>query len=271
MEILVTNDDGPESPFVMPLIKAAVAIGSVTVVLPNSERSWTAKAMTRNVDLRLSPCDFTEDGSSSVRGFTLDGTPADCVNVGCYHLSPRLPDIVLSGVNVGENTGVSYMASSGTIGACLEANIATVPAIAVSQQLSPAAFARWAARSPADPSTELGGVVERIEQVLPALLDDLVPLACQPRECRTNLLPTWSVNIPWQLAPEWRMVFCPLDRTRYGSCFERHGDVLRHVGAAAIPSTEGGADVDALSEGCVSLTRIDLWSIGQQVDMPSSS
>ena len=268
MQILVTNDDGPESPFVAPLIRAAAALGSVTVVLPHTERSWTAKAMTRYGDLQLSPCDFTDHGGSPVSGFTLAGTPADCVNAGCYHLSPRLPDLVLSGVNAGENTGVSYMACSGTIGACLEANIATVPAIALSQQLSPAAFAKWAARAPADPGTELGGAADRLDRLLPALLADLVPVARRPPAPGSGLLPTWSVNIPWRLAPDWRMVPCRLDRARYGSCFERHGDVLRHIGAAAIPSADGAADVDALGDGCVSLTRIDLWSVGQEVVEP---
>lgn len=270
MQILVTNDDGPESPFVAPLVRAAAAIGSVTVVLPHCERSWTAKAMTRFTDLRLAPYDFSGEDVGHVSGFTLEGTPADCVNAGCYHISPRLPDLVLSGVNAGENTGVAYMASSGTIGACLEANIATVPAIAFSQQLSENAFANWTSRVPANPGTELGGAVDRLERVLPVLLADLVSATRRPKEQGKDQLSTWSVNIPWQIALDWKVVPCSLDRTRYGSCFERHGEVLRHVGAPAILSSDDGADVNVLADGCISLTRIDLWSFGQEIAGPIS-
>ena len=265
MQILVTNDDGPESPFVAPLVSAAASLGSVTVVLPATERSWTAKAMTRYADLPLARRDHQDRNGKAVTGFTLGGTPADCVNAGCYLLSPRTPDLVLSGVNAGENTGVSYAASSGTIGACLEANIALVPAIALSQQLTPAGFARWAARAPADPGTELGDALARLDGLLPALLADLLDRAHRPANGEPARPSTWSVNIPARLASDWRLVPCPLDRARYGSCFERHGEVLRHAGAAAIRSPDAGADIDVLAQGSVSLTRIDLWAMGQDI------
>lgn len=276
MRILVTNDDGPESPFVAPLVRAAASLGSVTVVLPDRERSWTAKAMTRYADLPLARRDLQDGDGNAVTGFTLGGTPADCVNAGCYLLGPGPPDLVLSGVNAGENTGVSYASSSGTIGACLEANIALVPAIALSQQLTPAGFASWAARAPAAPGTELGEAAARLDRLLPALLADLLPALGPPdiasglgsteREAARPV--TWSVNFPARLASDWRLVPCALERGRYGSCFERRGDTLRHVGAVAIRSRGGDTidiDVDVLAGGCVSLTRIDPWAMGQAV------
>lgn len=265
MRILVTNDDGPESPFVAPLVRAAGALGSVTVVLPDTERSWTAKAMTRYGDLPLARRDLQDGGGNAVPGFTLGGTPADCVNAGCYLLGAGLPDLVLSGVNAGENTGIAYAWSSGTIGACLEANVALVPAIAFSQQLTPAGFAHWAARSPAKPGTELGDAAARLERLLPALLADLLPETLRPADTNPARPVTWSVNVPARLASDWRMAPCALERARYGRCFERRGDALRHVGAAAIRSRGGGTDVEALAGGCVSVTCIDLWAMGQDV------
>ena len=263
MQILVTNDDGPESPFVAPLVRAAASLGSVTVVLPASERSWTAKAMTRYADLPLARHDHRDRAGHAVTGFTLGGTPADCVNAGCHLLSPRTPDLVLSGVNAGENTGVSYAASSGTIGACLEANIALIPAVALSQQLTPAGFGRWAARAPADPGTELGDAGARLDHLLPTLLAGLLAQVRPPGERRTERPVTWSVNFPARLAADWRLVPCALERARYGSCFERHGDVLRHVGAPAIRDPDEGTDIDVLARGSVSLTCIDPWAMGQ--------
>lgn len=268
MRILVTNDDGPESPFVAPLVRAAAALGSVTAVLPDTERSWTAKAMTRFADAPLTRRDLQDGGGNAVTGYTLGGTPADCANAGCYLLSPGLPDLVLSGVNAGQNTGVSYALGSGTIGACLEANIALVPAIAFSQQLTPAGFASWAARAPAAPGTELGDAAATLDRLLPKLLADLLPKIMGPADANRALPVTWSVNVPTRLASDWRLVPCALERARYGCCFERRGGVLRHVGATAIRGPGGGADNDVLAGGSVSVTCIDPWAVGQAVRPP---
>lgn len=266
MHILVTNDDGPESPFVLALVKAAALIGSVTVVLPHSERSWTAKAMTRNAELRLTSFKFEGERFDRVTSFTLEGTPADCVNAGFYHLCPKRPDLVLSGVNVGENTGVAYVASSGTIGACIEANIAGVPSIAFSQQLSEDAFASWSSRDDlTSTSSELVQTANQLERMTPQILEKLSPIYSQKNPLSAHKIPVWSVNIPWHLSPDWRIVPCSLDRARYGSCFQRNGEVFRHVGAPAILNRDEGADVSVLADGCVSLTLINLWSIGQEV------
>ncbi len=265
MRILVTNDDGPASPFVAPLVRAATSLGSVTVVLPDTERSWTAKAMTRYADLPLARRDLQDGDGNAVTGFTLGGTPADCANAGCYLLGPGLPDLVLSGVNAGENTGVSYASGSGTIGACLEANIALVPAIAFSQQLTPAGFASWAARAPAEPGTELGDAAARLDRLLPALLADLLPETLRHPDANPARPVTWSVNVPARLASDWRLVPCALERARYGSCFERRGDALRHRGAAAIRSRGADTDIEVLAGGCVSVTRIDPWAMGQDI------
>ena len=265
MQILVTNDDGPDSPFVAPLIRAAVSLGTVTVVLPATERSWTAKAMTRYTDLPLTRLDHKDANGNTVAGFTLGGTPADCVNAGSYVLNDRPPDLVLSGVNAGENTGVSYAISSGTIGACLEANIAQIPAIAFSQQLTPIGFASWAARELARPKTELGRALNRLNTLLPTLLVDLVPKIQASSSQERSQPITWSVNLPARLSSDWRLVSCPLERARYGSCFERHGNILRHTGSGAIRNSGNVADMDVLATGSISLTHINLWGLGQKV------
>jgi len=65
----------------------------------------------------------------------LDGTPADCADIGIYHLFESRPDLLISGINTGGNEGLGFLLSSGTVGACLEANIAGLPAVALSQGL----------------------------------------------------------------------------------------------------------------------------------------
>ena len=60
-----------------------------------------------------------------------------------YHLFEEKPDMVVSGINMGINMGLGFVLSSGTVGACLEANIAGVPAVALSQELDGQVFVRW--------------------------------------------------------------------------------------------------------------------------------
>lgn len=123
MRILVTNDDGIHSPGIVALVKPLSALGRVTVVAPDRERSAVAHALTLHSPLR----------AEEVRpGFiAVDGTPTDCVHLGIHGLLDGRPDLVVSGINKGGNLGddITY---SGTVAAALEATLMGVPAIAVS-------------------------------------------------------------------------------------------------------------------------------------------
>ena len=105
--ILVTNDDGVYSEGLHALADALRAIGEVTVVAPLGEASAIGHALTIARPLRL---ERLREGVYSV-----DGTPADCVNLGVVHVLNGLPDLVVSGINKGYNLGddVTY---SGTVG-----------------------------------------------------------------------------------------------------------------------------------------------------------
>ena len=135
MEILLTNDDGPDSPLLGLVADDLRERGNLTVVVPKNEQSWTGKSMTRFRELRL---ERMGDGA-----YTVDGTPPDCVNVAVHHLYEARPDLVVSGINVGSNTGIGFAFSSGTVGACLEANIIGLPAVALSQILGGGLFFEW--------------------------------------------------------------------------------------------------------------------------------
>ncbi len=123
--ILVTNDDGVYSEGLHALADALRTIGDVTVVAPLGEASAIGHALTIARPLRL---ESLRDGVYSV-----DGTPADCINLGVVHVLQGLPDLVVSGINKGYNLGddVTY---SGTVGGALEGALLGVPGIAVSLQ-----------------------------------------------------------------------------------------------------------------------------------------
>ena len=98
--ILVTNDDGFESPALLPLLRA---LGGehrrVHALVPNGERSWIGKAVTR-----FDPIAVEARRLEDVLIHTATGTPADCVNLGVHSVFEERPDLVVSGINVGLNT-----------------------------------------------------------------------------------------------------------------------------------------------------------------------
>jgi 5'/3'-nucleotidase len=121
--ILVTNDDGVHAPGIKALAGALAALGEVHVVAPDREVSACAQSLTLKHPLRA------EKIQEQV--YSVDGTPADCVNLALVKLLPRRPDLVVSGINRGANLGEDVF-YSGTVGGAREGTFFRVPSIAVS-------------------------------------------------------------------------------------------------------------------------------------------
>jgi len=121
--ILVSNDDGWQSPGIQRVAEALAELGDVWVVAPERERSAVSHAISLHKPLRVR--------RMADQSFWCSGTPADCVLVAMHHVLPRRPDLCVSGINKGANLGddVTY---SGTVGAAIEAALGDVPAIAAS-------------------------------------------------------------------------------------------------------------------------------------------
>lgn len=136
--ILVTNDDGVDSPALDPLLNELSALAPVRAVVPASECSWTGKIMSRFSV--LAPRKMTDTRHEV---WAVDGYPADCANLGLHSLFGTRPALVLSGINMGTNAGLAYLLSSGTVGAAVEGMLGGVPAAAFSVHLEVADYARW--------------------------------------------------------------------------------------------------------------------------------
>ncbi len=125
--ILITNDDGVHAQGLQELSALMQQLGDVIVVAPDSARSGSACAITPVQPVRLSRL-------STVPGLSIwscSGTPVDCVKLALEKVVPRRPDLLVSGINHGDNASVS-LHYSGTIGAVLEACMKDVPAIGYS-------------------------------------------------------------------------------------------------------------------------------------------
>lgn len=128
---LVANDDGIESAFLHRFVDALCQDFDVTVAAPAFEQSWIGRAISRNREIEVihSPSIFPR----GVDAWAISGTPTDCVNIALGHLVKRPVDIVLSGINIGYNTGEILILSSGTIAAAIEGASWGLPAVAFSK------------------------------------------------------------------------------------------------------------------------------------------
>lgn len=125
--ILLSNDDGIDAPGLAALAEALAPLGDLLIVAPDRDRSGTGHAITVREDLHVRP--HTLAGRWA--GYAVSGTPADCVKLAVLELSPRLPDLVVSGINAGANLGIDVF-YSGTVAAAFEGVLLGVPALAVS-------------------------------------------------------------------------------------------------------------------------------------------
>lgn len=127
MRILVTNDDGIYAKGIEVLVEYLRSVAEVTVVAPDHERSAAGHAITLWDPLRVTEV----DRNGAFFGYAVDGTPADCVKIAIQRLLKQKPDLVISGINLGPNTGTNVI-YSGTVSAALEGAVLGVPSMAVS-------------------------------------------------------------------------------------------------------------------------------------------
>lgn len=124
MRILISNDDGYLAPGLAALANALAPIADITVIAPDSNRSGSSNSLTLDRPLSLHRAD---------NGFYfVNGTPSDCVHLALTGILPVKPDLVVSGINQGQNMGDDTL-YSGTVAAATEGYLFGIPAIAFSQ------------------------------------------------------------------------------------------------------------------------------------------
>jgi 5'-nucleotidase len=126
MHILVTNDDGAFAPGIYALVLALQTIAEVTVIAPDQNRSGISSALSLETPLRIMK---TPAGASG--WWQMNGTPADCVRLALSGFLEHLPDMVVSGINAGDNMGDNVI-YSGTVGGATEGRFLKYPPIAIS-------------------------------------------------------------------------------------------------------------------------------------------
>ena len=240
MRILLSNDDGYFAPGIAILAEALSGLASVTVVAPERDRSGASNSLTldRPLSVRRAPNGF----------LFVNGTPTDCVHLAVTGLLEQLPDMVISGINLGANMGDDTI-YSGTVAAATEGYLLGIPSIAISLASKTAAHLETAAQV----------AVELVE-----------------RHARLGA-PPWLLNVNVPDIP--RTDLKGLQITRLG---RRHraedvirtqsprGETVYWVGAAGAAADAGdGTDFHAVEQGFVSVTplQIDLTNRDQMTDL----
>ncbi|HSV85328.1 MAG TPA: 5'/3'-nucleotidase SurE [Levilinea sp.] len=232
MRILIANDDGIFSPGLVALAEVAEKFGEVMIMAPDVEQSAMGHAITIQRPLR-----YIKTRLQQFNAYRVNGTPADCVAIGMYHWG--MPDLVLTGINLGSNLGNDIW-HSGTVAAAKQANLLGAPAVAFSTHVNGI-------------EPDFTALKPYIAKVLEMALDDL----------------DWPmlVNVNLPQAPVGMMWTHQSVRHYNGKVVEGEDPMGRkHYWFAAIPLTEPdeGSDRWAMEHDLVSLTplRLDLTDEG---------
>jgi 5'-nucleotidase len=236
MKIIVINDDGYIAPGKSALEDAMAAIAEITVVAPDSNRSGSSNSLTLDRPLRVYRA---QNGFYSV-----NGTPSDCVHIALTGIMDERPDLVVSGINQGQNMGDDTL-YSGTVAAATEGFLFGIPAIAFSQVHHGWEHLDAAARVARDI------VLRRMDRLQQAWLLN-VNIPNLPYE---SLKPAVATRLGKRHQSE------PVIRAQ-----DPQGNEIFWIGppGAALDSGEG-TDFHATTQGCVSVTplRIDLTHTAQ--------
>jgi len=195
MRILLTNDDGIFAPGLLAMYKVLAEDAKVDVVAPQAVHSGGSHSITIRHPLLWQRASVNDVFS----GAGVEGTPADCVKLALNVLLDEKPDLVVSGINAGLNTGINVI-YSGTVAAAIEAAMMGLPAVAVSLQFSQDMDFDYAAR------------------IAKPIIRQLVPHGLGPGQ-------VCNINIP-EMRPDWPRGVCvaPQSTRQIVDAFERRTD-----------------------------------------------
>ena len=255
--LLLTNDDGIDSPALLPTYHAlAPLFDEVRVVVPHIERSWIGKAITRHDEMTVDH--VTRSG---VEITTVSGYPADCTQIGIFNTGDGMPDMVVSGINIGGNHSTAYLYGSGTVGAAVEAALVGVPALAFSASSGADNYPTW---NQYMRSADSGATWDEIARVSARIVAKVLA-AGFPAD-----VDVLTVNLPDGLSEASPHRVAPLGYTSYGQLFrEQRPGVFKHQWKSDVAAKPGvdlaDTDIELCHNGTVVITPLRLPQLGADV------
>lgn len=238
--ILLTNDDGVDSPALMPFRAALERLGEVRTVVPDGERSWIGKALTR-----FDPIEVAEVERAGTAVVTVSGTPADAVQVAAgYFETP--PDLVVAGINLGYNHGAGYIISSGTVGAAFEGWELGIPAVGFSTGIR-GKWGEWYRHMRSEAAIP---VWVRLANLCTEILEEIRKVEI-PGDVVT-------VNIPWEADSFTPRRVVPPARVTYGQIHQQRpdGTFAHRYREQFSPGSLEGTDIGVNLAGEIAITPL---------------
>jgi len=234
MKILLTNDDGIYAPGLAAMETELRKLGEVTVVAPATEQSGVGHSITFLTPL---VCEEVFDGDRR-RGWSVEGSPADCVKLAMVQLLGGRPDLVVSGINNGLNVGINVL-YSGTVAAAIEGAFFGVTSIAVSME-----------RDERSPNFGKAAPIAR------QLIEQMVRHG-------DGACTLYNINLPLKALAQTnpRVDVVPVSVVRYGEQFERREDPRGRdyywaTGDPAPILTDAQDDLQAITRGDITVTPL---------------
>ncbi len=240
--ILLTNDDGVYATGLPALARAISDIAPVRIVVPETERSWVGKAITRFGDIEVRSIEH--DGLAI---YSCSGYPADCTQLGINNLFESPPRLVVAGINYGYNHGAAYIQSSGTIGAVLEGALCGVDGIAFSAG-STRPWEEWRPWAETPDSLEMWERLAAVAADLAAVHFAMAPTGA-----------VLSANLPDTAGPGTRRVVTTVAGVGYEQLFrEVEPGRYRHAyGGGLVPQGPlQNTDLEAADAGLISISAV---------------
>ena len=247
--VFVVNDDSIRSHGLSVLIKNLEKY-NLTIISTEKIKSWTSKAITINEYIKVK-----EDFVNNHKTFLINGFPADCVNIGLNHIVKEKQDLLVSGINIGENATVGWLLSSATVAATIEGAICGVKGIAFSQQMSDEVYDEITNAVKNKQPVEKYKNYFNLSGKVSKIITDYVLKRGFPKEAKiisVNFPPEGSFNDKWVVARPYNW--------SYGSLFSKTQEGYLKTGRNFTEDkvTEEGTDMWALHNGYISISFYDL-------------
>jgi len=232
MRILLTNDDGIFAPGLAAIYKELVKIGDVTVVAPANGQSGASHSITFAQPLVCNKVDV----NGQFTGFSVKGSPADCVKLAVMQLCEKPIDLLVSGINNGANAGINVY-YSGTVAAAMEGAFLKIPAVAMS-------LASYGIGSPEDFKNSAKLCAKILKKLMPVKSGDVININIpQPSQGKPK-----GVRVVPQSCKGFDEYYIPQKNEDGQTVFQLAGGTHR--------AEEPPTDTTSLAEGFITITAL---------------
>ena len=239
--ILLTNDDGVNSDGLWAAYEALSSIADVVVCAPATQQSAVGRSVSIFEPLRVN--EITRNG---VTAYAVGGKPTDSVIIGLFALHLK-PDLVVSGINIGENLSFESITTSGTVGAALEAANHNIPSIAFSLQIEDQSIKF-------DDNHRCG---HRFGEARGVVTDVITRIFDQGFPAKSHVL---NINVPSKIIGGYEITHLAerLFDTGVEKRLDPRGKPYYWINGPLLKDAPEGTDVYAVNRGNISVTPITL-------------